>query len=102
MVNVLKPPKCKLCQREHWSDAPHVFEDAASDCALGMATVNKAVNKAKPVNIGVNHSGLTVDAKLYNQACERIMQLEARVAELEQPADRKQYMREYMRKRRAN
>ena len=82
-------PKCTLCGKPHWSNEPHVF-------------VNNAVNKPKPVNNRVNKSQLVNNS--VNQCCadkdKLIEDLKTRITELEQPTDRKTYMREYMRKRR--
>lgn len=81
-------PRCELCGTNHGPHQAHRFVSASA---------NNLVSKAVPVNVEAN------------VLRARILELEARVAELEAEnlalrpkpkVDRKAYMREYMRKRR--
>ena len=68
-----------MCGHEHYQSDPHVFKDEPK--------------QPRPVN--VNKPTVNINK------CAQCALKDERIAELEQRLDRKEYMREYMRKRRA-
>jgi hypothetical protein len=80
-------PRCRVCGEKHWSNEPHKLEDivptAAQRAEHSVRTNLELLSKIKLLEA---ENGL----------------LKAKLARLELPkGDRKAYMREYMRKRRA-
>lgn len=81
-VGNMDKPICRLCGAKHYASEPHQLTDDVNTPAVNRPSVNTEVNRLK----------------------RRIVELEARIAELEgrkPKPDRKAYMREYMRRRRA-
>lgn len=85
----MQPPTCRVCGAKHWSTDPHVLPDDAKP------SVRQSSNNTPSVRPESNEIAMLK---------ARIAELESEVARLKsgQPFDKTAYMRDYMRKRRAN
>jgi len=90
----MEAPKCRLCGERHWGVCKQVSLQGVNNI------INKAVIRVKPA-VSVNSGSLPVNKGVLQE--EHIC--ECRICGVEcipvQRIDRKVYMREYMRKRRA-
>jgi hypothetical protein len=95
----MKPPKCRLCSHEHWNNEPHVF---ASNTAINTKdAINKiAVNAAPKVVESQRKEVVPVRAAVGVPALSAVP--EAVSPNRRKRSDYNEYMREYMRKRRAS
>lgn len=92
-------PRCKLCDTQHYASEPHAFESKPAN--KRVSTVNTK-RLAAQVNKPRVQPSFELEAEI-GRLKARIAELEAENALLRKPKrDRKAYMREYMRRRRAN
>lgn len=92
-------PKCRLCGHIHWTYEPHVFDTPVKPVNKPVDSKQSTVYKVKSVN---NESLQTENVKLRKRIAELTKEVEdlRNQANLVPKTDRKQYMKEYMARRR--
>jgi hypothetical protein len=97
----MKPPRCPICDTDHWAREPHRFATNGESATNNGAT--NAGGTSRSAYSGVEAGGAVVGEKAgLGEVVGAVRSVEPRTANRRSRADYNAYQREYMRKRRTS
>jgi len=90
----MKAPKCKICGENHWGNEPHIWDMANSSEDMANTMANKGGDAGDRLG---EHSESKPGMKVGGSASDKTTRGTYRYRD---PEKRREYMREYMKKRR--